>query len=404
MSIRLIALISGCISAFFVGAVAIIFQDNITRFLLNPRTPYQLYTPPPAPSYGARGAWLLWPSDAERGDVDIFYIHSTTYEGRAHWNAPIGEKNADTKLRRVAAPNQAGPFVEIGALYGPRYRQATLFTEFTHKFDGLAARELAYADIENAFAFFLRTRASERPFILVGYGQGGLHGLGLLQNVISDDRDIQPYLVAAYLIDIGVSTHSIQSDTTEIAPCNGSDEVGCIVSFTAMTASTTDESKRLRRRALIFDADDKLLPVSDPPLICVNPLLGNSSNEPALPERHLGAASATGLGLQKRPPAISKAIGAQCVDGVLEIDRPDQAFLRQRHWFGEQWRAKDYNLFYFDLENDAHRRVQAWQNRPLATPTSVDTTGFPQRSVLEQPDLNPAEVDSQRLGDDKDDV
>lgn len=368
-----LALLTVCLLA--VGAtVAVVFQDNITRFNLKPHTPYQIAAPPPPPAYGARGAWVLWPDAPQAWDADVFYIHSTTYLSRRQWNAPIADKKADALLRNVAAPNEAGPFMRVGAVYGPRYRQATLYASFTHKYDGLAARELAFSDIEDAFRYFLDIRDPARPIILVGYGQGGLHVLGLLQHYFADDEDLRRRLVAAYIIDEPTPLRLFDDSLATIPPCETPVSVRCVVSYIAIGPDFQDERKRVQKRALVWKRNHELVSLSEPSLLCVNPISGSRTDARIAAEEQLGAASATGLRLAETPPAVAKATSAQCVDGVLDVDRPKQNFLRRRHWFGEQWGPQNFNLFYHDLSADASRRehvledvleVEARQLKPI---------------------------------------
>ncbi len=345
------------------GASILLLQDNLTQFLINPRTPYQTYTPPPPPAYGARGAWALWPSQPEARNADVFYIHSNTYASPRHWNAPLRDAEADATLRRIALPNEAGPFMRIGAVYGPRYRQATLYSAFTHKFDGLAARELAFRDVEKAFTHFLKTRPQGRPFILAGYGQGGLHVLGLLQLHIAGDEALRSQLAAAYVIGEPVPMALFDNQLEAIPPCESPDQAQCVVSYIDIEPGLEDEKRRFRQRALIWDKEGGLISMAYPEILCVNPIGWTISEAPQGAEGHLGAASATGLPIRERPPAITQAIGAQCDNGVLMIDRPRQSFLRRRHWFGDHWRPQDFNLFYYDLAADASRRIHVLQTQ-----------------------------------------
>lgn len=343
--------------ALLTGAVAVLFQDNIARFQLNPRVPYQTYTPPPPPAYAARGAWALWPDDQSAGQADIFYVHSTTYASRRHWNGPLTDRVSDAMLRRVAAPNEAGPFMRVGAVYGPRYRQATLFAAFTHKFDGLEARELAYRDVEEAFEQFLRERPRERPIILAGYGQGGLHVMGLLTRRFAVDEELRAHLAAAYIIDEPTPLSLFDDALRTVPPCESKDDSGCVVAYLAVGPGFEEESRRFRQRALVWSPAGQLRSQQRSPLLCVNPISWSISEDRAPVEAHRGAASATGLRMRETPPAIPKTVGAQCVNGVLAVDKPRQSFLRKRRWFGEHWRPQNFNLFYHDLAEDAARRV-----------------------------------------------
>lgn len=362
MTMRISLAILVVLGLVLAAATALIFQDKIAQFNIKPRTPYQIYTPPPAPAYGARGAWALWPHDAESGEADIFYIHSNTYYSRNHWNAPLAAKSAERALKRAAAPNEAGPFLGVGAVYGPRYRQATLFASFTHKYDGLAARELAYRDVADAFDAFLAQRAStDRPIVLAGYGQGALHAMGLLQHRFANDEELRALLAAAYLIGAPVPTALFEGALAAIPPCAAPQDIRCVIAYTDFEQHFDGEHRRHRQRALVWNDNKRLESRPASPHLCVNPLSWRADEQPADPEAHLGAASATGLRFGETPPAISKAIGAVCDNGILTVDTPQQDFLRRKRWFGAQWRAQDYNLFYHDLAADAMRRVRTLQ-------------------------------------------
>ena len=361
--------------AVLLAAAAVMFQDNITLFSLNPRTPFQTDTPPPPPAYGARGAWALWPDDLAAGEADVFYVHSTTYASRKRWNAPLTDNIADAALRRAAAPNEAGPFMRIGPVYGPRYRQATLFSSFTHKFDGLAARELAYKDVETAFLHFLAERPASRPFILVGYGQGGLHVLGLLQYHAASNDNLRRNLAAAYIIHQGVPVSIFDQALRAIPPCTSQTAVRCVISYIDLESGFEQEEERFRQRALIWNDIGELTSLPNAKILCVNPISWAVSDQLADPQNHVGAASATGLRLRETPPPITAATGAQCQDGILAVDSPQQNFLQRRHWFGDHWRPQDFNLFYHDLAADAAQRVENL-NRRLAA-EAVDLSVSP---------------------------
>ena len=361
--------------------ILVVFQDNLTRYQLNPRTPYQTYIPPPPPAYEARGAWALWPKAQNAGEADVFYIHSTTFSSKRHWNGPIGDSAADARLRRAAAPNEAGPFMNIGAVYGPRYRQATLFANFTHKFDGLAARELAYGDIVNAFEIFLRERSPGRPIVLVGYEQGGLYVVGLLQNYFAENAALRSQLAAAYVINHAIALDLFDAGLKEIPPCQSPETIGCVVNYIDLENSFDAEKFRYRQRSLSWSNGQQLQPRMQSPLLCVNPISWRVDEEYAGPEGHVGSASATGFSIDDTPPAITRATGARCENGILIVDRPDQAFLRRNHWFGDHWRPQDFNLFYHDLTVDAQRRVRNIKAQVLSDPEAL----MPQLDLPDQP-------------------
>jgi len=351
--------IAGATASVLAIVSILVFQDNITRFFSTPRAPYQTMTPPPPPDYNARGAWAHWPSEKDFGAADVFYVHSTTYYEKDYWNAPLRQPDAEKKLQSIARPNEAGPFAQIGAVYAPRYRQATLSAFFTHKYDGLEARRFAYQDVAKAFEFFLKYRDEERPLFLVGYGQGGLHVQGLLRDYFKgQDNQIRSQLAAAYIIGQPTPLSFVDSLGPEISICNAAGEFRCIVSYIDFEARFNEEMDRMRHRGLIW-SDSGLVPVDNEKLVCINPLTWTSDTSYIGPDRHIGAGSATGIKDGIVPPAVSRALGATCDKGILLVDDPKQEFLRRGNWFGAKWKAQPFNLFYHDLAKNADDRLLA---------------------------------------------
>ncbi|MEO1311689.1 MAG: DUF3089 domain-containing protein, partial [Pseudomonadota bacterium] len=240
------------LAAFAVVGVAaaslFVFEENVSKFLIAPRTPYQVYSPPPSPDYDLRASWLFAPGDGSDAGADIFYVHSTTYYQRAGWNAPIGDAGTAERTATVAAPNEAGPFAPLGRLIAPRYRQATLFSFFTHKADGREARRTAFADVRAAFRSYLREADPDRPLFLVGYGQGALHALGLLDAFFANPG-LQKRLVAAYVIDHPAPADFFGDPYAAVPVCEAPDDIRCAVAYTAFTPDFDAEIRRDRPRA-----------------------------------------------------------------------------------------------------------------------------------------------------------
>ena len=139
-SFRRIALTLVGVLAVLLTVAAFIWREDILRTGLDPKVPYQTYRPAKAPDYAQRRAWALLPANPDKtspGDppADVFFVHPTTYDGGRHWNAPIRQDEAERSLQEVMLPNYAGPFVKVGRLFAPRYRQASLYTQLTLRED-----------------------------------------------------------------------------------------------------------------------------------------------------------------------------------------------------------------------------------------------------------------------------
>uniref|UniRef100_UPI00286BA75B DUF3089 domain-containing protein n=1 Tax=Phenylobacterium sp. TaxID=1871053 RepID=UPI00286BA75B len=188
------------------GAGFVIFRGDLIRYSLDPKTPFQTYRPPPAPDYAERGAWALMPTtpdapNAADPPADVFFVSPTTFDGGKDWNDAIGNARSDRLFRRVMAPNYAGPFVRVGRIFAPRYRQAGLYSLLTLSEDARDARKFAYGDIRQAFRHWRDHDGAGRPFLIVGVEQGGTLAARLLTEEVAPDAKLRARLAGVYLIE-----------------------------------------------------------------------------------------------------------------------------------------------------------------------------------------------------------
>lgn len=341
------------------GAAVGAFWGDLERTALDPKIPFQTYTPPKPPDYSQRASWYLMPTDPMRlgpgaPAVDIFFLSPTTYDGGSQWNAPIDDRKSGPEFRRVMAPNYAGPFVRVGRIFAPRYRQASLYTQLTLREDAREARQFAYIDVADAFRFYLARYNQGRPFILVGVEQGGTLAQRLLMDEVASKPEVMSRLVAAYLQETVVP-----ADTPPIPPCTARSQAGCLAAWASVFEGELDKGQAMLDRALVWDGHGELVNLNDRPALCFNPILGQTTDAAAPPRLNLGAANATGLEWDARPAFLARQVGARCEKGVLQVTRPKSgAFKRAGSWT-ERRKVPGYNLFYADLEADALARVAA---------------------------------------------
>jgi hypothetical protein len=354
---RWLALIAAGLALLLIVAVAV-FWDDLRRNALDPQIPFQTYTPPAAPDYAQRSAWYLEPTEpAQVGrdapPVDIFFLSPTTYDGGEQWNAPIDDRKGGKLFERAMAPNYAGPFVRVGRIFAPRYRQASLYTELTLREDARDARKFAYGDVEKAFRFYLDHYNLGRPFILAGVEQGGTLASRLLSDVVAADPAVRNRLVVAYLMETVVP-----ADTPPIQPCARRGETGCLAAW--VSAFPGAPNRILPERPLVWNGHGELTTLNGRPMLCFNPLLGAVSNAPAPPRLNIGAANATGLEWDARPAFLARQVGAQCRNGILEVTRPKSAAFKRTGSWADRRKVPQWNLFYGDIEADARARVAAF--------------------------------------------
>lgn len=351
-------------AALFAGAVVIAlytWRDDILEALLDPQVPYTVYRPPPAPDYAKAGAWDQLPRPGERRGVDVFFIHPTTFDGGRDWNGPINDKTAMDLYQRVVAPNYAAPFAAAGAVFAPRYRQASLYTSLSLFDDAIEAREFAYGDVKAAFDYYLAHLNHGRPFILAGVEQGGVLADRLVADAIAPNPTLRSRLVAAYLIETVVRASDFEPGAP-IEACARREEAGCVVAWISVPAGDLPRTLKLLSRSRVWSTDGRLEQLAQSPVLCVNPLLGGVSDALAPAKDNLGAANATGLEWGVRPGFMARQVSAQCLNGVLQVSYPRSASLRPQGSWADRLRAPPYNLFWADLEADATARVAAWRS------------------------------------------
>lgn len=350
---------TGFALVFILVAAVMVWRGDILKAGLDPQVPFQTYEPPPPPDYRQSAAWALLDARAPSAEnAAIFFVHSTTYNGGAGWNGPIGDRKADAYLKRVVIPNYAGPFARAGAISAPRYRQASLYTRLTLREDAREARAFAYGDVEQAFDQWLAEHLTG-PIILAGVEQGADLIARLVKERVAVDPSLRQRLVAVYLMDAIVAVNQ----TTPITACHARDQTGCVVGWSQVGEGDEGAAKRRLRRALIWDDRGQLVELGDRPALCVNPVSG-SDDDAAVPERrHLGAANATGLEWGLRPAFIDRQIATQCRDGLLRHTVLKSESFRGFSGWADRRKARPYNLFYADIEADALARLAAWNTR-----------------------------------------
>ena len=337
-------------------------QNDFHKDHLDPKTPFQIFNPPAAPNYAEAGSWFLNPQlagyFADPRKVDVFFVHATSFDGGSNWLGPIDSNAAQQVVQNVQLPNYAGPFSFAGNIYAPRYRQGSLFTQLTLSEDSKEARAFPYRDIEAAFKQFLKTRRGGRGFVVVGVEQGGLLAERLLTDVIAPDPALRSQLVAAYLLD---TLAPVSAFSGQVRPCAARSQTGCVVAYLSVQDGRPDKAIQVLQRAVMWDANGALTNLESHSAVCVNPVIGTTSEEEVDARRSQGATNATGLEWGTMPATIAHRVASHCRGGLLLVDMPKSPSFRDAGSWEDRHKVPPYNLFYGDLEADMAARWQAFQ-------------------------------------------
>jgi hypothetical protein len=341
-----------------------LFGADLLRMSMVPTAAFESLSPPP--SYADARMWLarpdkpgnpaLWTpqghAPAEKPEAAVFFIHPTSYLNRQRWNAPLDDREANERAD-LFLRGQASAFNGVGAIWAPRYRQATFGAFLTGKAEAQQALDLAYGDVQAAFDRFL-VEAGKRPIILAGHSQGALHLTRLLKDRVAG-TPLARRIVAAYVIGWPVSK-SADLPALGLPECAGPDDSGCILSWQTF-AEPADPALVLEH----FDASTGFTGASrkGTAMLCTNPLTGRPGDQ---------ADAAANLGTlfpssDLRTATLSPGrVPARCdARGFLMIGTgPDVGpFVLP----GNNYHVYDYSLFWANVRQDAQRRLTAFDKK-----------------------------------------
>lgn len=321
--------------------------------------------PPPEPTaYGRADMWIARPDKpgnpalwtpagykpAPRPPAAVFFVHPTSFLDTATWNAPLDNADANSRAA-LFLRGQASAFNSVGAIWAPRYRQATFGAFLTNKDAAQRALDFAYRDVLAAFDQFV-AEAGDRPIILAGHSQGALHLTRLLADRVAG-KPIARRIVAAYVVGWPVSV-TADLPALGLPACARADQPGCILSWQSF-AEPADPSLILDT----FDASTGLagVPRAGTPMVCTNPLTGRPGDS-APAEANLGTLIPDEGFANAR--LVAARVPARCEGrGVLTIGRNPPDFGRYV-LPGNNYHVFDFSLFWANVRQDAERRLAAF--------------------------------------------
>ncbi len=334
---------------FFLFFSLLLFNSSCGNYLI-PQTEYGALPVPAAPDYSDESNWAALPQRKDKADrtpekhlkdeqdnaeVDVFYLHPTTYsgdEGKENWNGALDDKKINRKTDKGAILFQASVFNGAGKVYAPRYRQAHYHAYFSkNKEAAKRAFALAYEDVKAAFDYYLQHYNKGRPFILAGHSQGTNHAERLLKEYF-DGKPLQKKLVAAYLVGMPIKKDAFKN----IKVCETPEETNCFCTWRSYLKDYYPSYHKYERNVVV-----------------TNPIIWTV--EPTYAEKSLNE----GTILRKFKKGFKKGItDAQVHKGLLWINKPKffgSAFIRFKNYH-----IADYNLFYANIRKNAQLRASVY--------------------------------------------
>ena len=291
--------------------------------------------------------------DAVGGNFAVFFVHPTSYLDRTKWNAALDDAESQ-RIARLYVRGMASPFNRASEIWAPKYRQATIGSFLTNSPQAVSAKQAAYYDVKQAFAFFLASVDKDTPIVLAGHSQGSLHLLQLLREQLAG-TGAASRIAAIYVAGWPVS---VEHDLPALGfpACATGEQSGCIMSWSSF-AEPADPSLLMGSYGASQGFDGKLRGTS--PILCTNPLTGGIG----------GTAPATANLGTLVPDAdftsgelVAGAVPARCSEnGLLLIGDPPE--MGSAVLPGNNYHVYDIPLFWKNLQTDVGRRVEQWSAR-----------------------------------------
>lgn len=310
-------------------------------------SPFNQETHAPSPNYANPSHWSAlpfradvadvlpknesWVSDSLK-DVDVFYVHPTTYQKGDLWNAALDNSKQNRLVDKYPVRLQASVFNASCRVYAPRYRQAVVDVFYHPSPDGVLALDLAYNDVREAFRYFLMHYNQGRPFIIASHSQGTHHARRLLAEFV-DTTALRNQFVAAYIVGLTVNKGMYK----DLHMCQSADETGCYLSWMSYKEGTLpDWQYHLTTE-------------------CVNPLSWRTDTLEVGGNSNLGSVVFNPRRVKKQ--ASSARIHRK--EGKMEI-----LWVRTKApWFQvmKNLHVADYGLFYMDIRANVKHRIEAFR-------------------------------------------
>ena len=190
---------------------------------------------------------------AKDARIDCFYVYPTVSRD----TTPNSDFTPGANEEDLAIRYQAAQLGTECRLYAPLYRQVTLSsitppttpttpppgtdpeapttTAARRPPPPVNAREVAYADVVDAFKHYIANDNKGRGFVIMGHSQGTANLARLLHQEIEPNPELRAHLVSALLIG---GSPALGADADDIKACTSARQTGCVISFASYNAGT----------------------------------------------------------------------------------------------------------------------------------------------------------------------
>ncbi|MGN0778216.1 MAG: DUF3089 domain-containing protein [Aristaeellaceae bacterium] len=278
----------------------------------------------------------------EEQKADLFLVCPTVDMGK-NGNYNMSLEDEATKARFLGALNmERGIYESDTRLYAPYYRQVTFPAYALSAQEAEPYLETAYADVRDAFLYYMEHYNQGRPVVLAGFSQGSDMVLRLMKDLYGH-AGLSESLVAAYCIGWRITDEDLQA-YPQLKMAQGETDTGVIISFNT-EAVGVEESLILPKGIHTYG---------------INPLNWKTDSTPADKSMNLGACLTDYSGsIQAEAAQLTGAYldperGSLIATDILPSDYTNSLFP------DGVYHLYDYQFFYRNLQQNVHVRVEAF--------------------------------------------
>ena len=297
-----------------------------------------------APDYSDAANWAYLETEDTEKTADVFFLCPSVYGGSDD-ACNMSLSDTDTKESFVGAINmEKGIYDADSRFFAPYYRQIGLNVYEMPDANREPCLETAYADVRNAFLYYMENYNEGRPIVLAGFSQGADMCLRLMKELF-DDEALEDRLVACYAISCRITEEDVE-EYLQLKMAVGESDTGVIVSFNSEAEDITD--------SLMIPEGTKAF--------AINPLNWKTDSTPADKSLNLGACFTDYSGeITSEIPELTGAYidetrGTLKVPDVSPEDYPAGLSI----FTDGIYHLYDYQFFYRNLQENVQTRIDAF--------------------------------------------
>ena len=290
-----------------------------------------------SPNYSEASSWVRF-EDKDREKVDTFFLAPTASSGDGNMNL------SDSKLTKKFVGTVAmeeGIYTSKTRFFAPFYREALLGVYNLPGDERKPYLDKAYADVKNAFTYYLENVNKGNRIILAGFSQGADMTFRLLRD-FAHQESFYSRFVAAYVIGWHIYDEDlVGQDRLKMA--KGEDDTKVIISFDCEAEGTTStlavpEGKKTNS---------------------INPLNWKTDGTPGTKEENLGAVFLNSNGNITETKDHFCGGYIHSTRGTLVCPDVDKEKYNQPRFGEGSYHPYDYQFFYKNLQHNVEVRIDA---------------------------------------------